>query len=433
MAIEKIRVSNFKSFKDLEIELGPFNVLIGANASGKSNFVQIFRFLRDITREGLYNAASLAEGKDYLRNISIGSSREISFELVSTPEGSFRFPIREGSENHILSAWVHKATYQFGIDFGENVEEITITRDNATLNCDFADIVGEKGKEKKRGGGTFTRSVINREIKDTVIIAGKTVIKDEVPTPFPFALQRLAPGTLLLEEKALLPPITALLFPEKEKANNFDAPLKSLRDLPIAIYDFDPKPAKTGMRSGRQELEEDASNLPIVLRKILENPEEKRAFINLMSDLLPFAKDLTVDRLFDQSLSFRLQETFSQAYLPASLLSDGTVNIVALIVALFFEEKPFVIIEEPERNIHPYLISRVVNMLKEASEKKQIIITTHSPEIVKYVGVEDLLLISRDKEGFSTITRPKDKKRVRAFLEHDLGVEQLYAQDLLGV
>jgi len=41
MAIKKLRISNFKSFGDLEIELGNFNVLIGANASGKSNFTVV--------------------------------------------------------------------------------------------------------------------------------------------------------------------------------------------------------------------------------------------------------------------------------------------------------------------------------------------------------------------------------------------------------
>jgi len=52
--------------------------------------------------------------------------------------------------------------------------------------------------------------------------------------------------------------------------------------------------------------------------------------------------------------------------LPAFLISDGTINIIALLVALYFEKKPLAIIEEPERNIHPYLISRVVDMMKDA-------------------------------------------------------------------
>jgi len=62
VAIRRLRVENFKSFKQLDLELGDFNVVIGANASGKSNLVQIFRFLRDIGQHGLENAVSLQGG-----------------------------------------------------------------------------------------------------------------------------------------------------------------------------------------------------------------------------------------------------------------------------------------------------------------------------------------------------------------------------------
>ena len=70
MAIKRIKVSNFKSFKELNLELGAFNVVIGANASGKSNFVQIFKFIRDIGNLGLDNAISL-QGSEYLTNIGL--------------------------------------------------------------------------------------------------------------------------------------------------------------------------------------------------------------------------------------------------------------------------------------------------------------------------------------------------------------------------
>src|SRR5215218_7903323 len=58
MAITKIKVSNFKSFDELEIDLRPLNVVVGGNASGKSNFLEIFRFLRAIWDHGLENAVS---------------------------------------------------------------------------------------------------------------------------------------------------------------------------------------------------------------------------------------------------------------------------------------------------------------------------------------------------------------------------------------
>jgi len=154
----------------------------------------------------------------------------------------------------------------------------------------------------------------------------------------------------------------------------------------------------------------------------------------LVKDLLPFISNLDVEKFADKSLLFKLQETyFKNQYLPASLISDGTINITALIVALYFEKKLLTIIEEPERNIHPYLISKVVAMMKDASQKKQIIVTTHNPEIVKYAGLDNLLFISRDEKGFSTVSRPKEKEEVKTFLQNEIGIEELYVQNLLGI
>jgi len=77
MTIKKIKVSNFKSFKNLEVDLDKLNVFIGANAAGKSGFVQIFDFLRNIYRHGLDNAVSMNGGVEYLRNINIGNSEPL--------------------------------------------------------------------------------------------------------------------------------------------------------------------------------------------------------------------------------------------------------------------------------------------------------------------------------------------------------------------
>ena len=130
---------------------------------------------------------------------------------------------------------------------------------------------------------------------------------------------------------------------------------------------------------------------------------------------------------------FKLRECyFRNEYLPASLISDGTINITALIIALYFERKPLVIIEEPERNIHPYLIAKLMEMIKDASRNKQIILTTHNPEIVKYTEIENLLLVSRDEYGFSRISRPIDREDVKTFLTNEVGIEELYVQNLLS-
>ena len=82
MPIQRIHVENFKSFSELDIELSQFHVLIGSNAAGKSNFISIFKFLRDITKHGIINAIAMQGGSEYLQNTNIGSSRDLVIRVV---------------------------------------------------------------------------------------------------------------------------------------------------------------------------------------------------------------------------------------------------------------------------------------------------------------------------------------------------------------
>jgi len=101
-------------------------------------------------------------------------------------------------------------------------------------------------------------------------------------------------------------------------------------------------------------------------------------------------------------------------------------------VALYFTSGYLNIFEEPERNIHPSLISKVLDMMTETSKNKQIIVTTHNPEFVKNTNLKNLLFISRDRNGYSTISRLDKKKEIKIFLENQIGIEELYIDNLLG-
>jgi hypothetical protein len=72
-------------------------------------------------------------------------------------------------------------------------------------------------------------------------------------------------------------------------------------------------------------------------------------------------------------------------------------------------------------------------MMKEVSDKRQLILTTHHPDIVKLADATNIWFSSRDREGFSTISRPLDQKETRIFLENELGIEDLFMHDLLGL
>jgi predicted ATPase len=420
MIVRKIAVSNFKSFKNLDIELGNLSVFIGANASGKSNFIEIFRFIRDIANHGLDNAVSMQGGIEYLRNTRIGADSDMSLKIISDQAARFVFG---KSRDGFVGIETREIIYEFDIGFKRR-RSFNIHKDRVTLKCEFFMLKDHDNTDKNRqpatplGDGEVIISNVDGKVN------AEFSLPDEIPSleySGPFFLSEmkaieLDPSTLLIE--------TPFFFPIPPFERFFDN---------LSIYDFDPKlPKKAVPITGKTELEEDGTNLAIVLKDIIGNSNRKRQFANLIKDLLPFIDDLKTEKFVDKSLLFKIREVYTpDLYLPASLLSDGTINITALIIALYFEKKKLTIIEEPERNIHPYLISKVITMMKEASKNKQIIVTTHNPEVVKYTDLENLLFVSRDSQGFSIVSKPVNQDDVRIFLQNDIGIEELYIQDLL--
>ncbi len=419
MAIKKIKISNFKSFNDMEVELGNFNVLVGANASGKSNFIQIFKFLRDIVNHGLENAISLQGNGKYLQNTTIESSKELSLKI--------EMELEEESYNQFIKIRTKQIEYELSIRFNKK-GGYKITRECSILRCDFIELEENNQskfflKDKKLiGSGEIIVNVLN-ETFDLEFELPKELKKEDVSNALFYQSDESPRQKTLLE----------------------DSPFQLFHYIPrrlseFLIYDFNSKTLKSPATIfGKKDFEEDGSNIALVLKNIIENKRLKRQFLNILQDLLPFVSNIKTSDLADNSLHFDLKETFSkEQFLPASFLSDGTVSATALVIALFFDERllrydPVIIFEEPEKHIHPSIISKMMQMFKEASEQKQIIFTTHNPEIVKHTNLENLLFISRDEEGFSTMTRPAEKDEVKTFLEHEIGIEDLFTQDLLGV
>jgi predicted ATPase len=416
MPIREISVSNFKSFRELRIEPDNFNIVIGSNASGKSNLIQIFKFLRDIAKYGLNNAISLQGGVEYLRNTNIGAEEPLTFRILYLLDEK-REDVIGLKETLPVTFEPYEVLYEFALTFAEQGEGYEITRDLLVITGTFA-LPGVSG-ENTRGMGSLSLSRSDDSISYQVTPPDEMNLRDEEIFPHYFQRHKLPPAWLIMNLTLPVPGIPPL-----------ERIFRGMK-----VFDFDPWLLKRAVPiMGKTELEKDGSNLAIVIKNILEDPAKKAEFLTLIHDMLPFVDEVEVEKFMDMSLFLKIKEVYSRnKYLPASVVSDGTINIMALIIALYFEKRPVTVIEEPERNIHPYLISRLVEMLKDASRTKQIIVTTHNPEMVKHVDLGDLLLISRDKDGFSRVVRPGTKKEIRAFLEHDIGIEELFIQNLLGM
>jgi predicted ATPase len=416
MTFKKMRVSNFKSIKDLEIRFGKFNVLVGANASGKSNFVSIFRFFRDIFDYDLENAISMQGGIEYFRNISLGKTKDTTLDVLL--EGQAMQPT--GPKNSLK---IKEINYSLTLNYSYGLKIYEVVK----LQCEYFEIVtqGKKEKELNVGSGEIQVFNQNRAVSYSVVPSeGQFLDKKGIESVlFPFSKKRRLPKNVLS--------ISAFWFLFRLFKEIFGE---------ISLYDFDAKlPKKATPMTGAIELEEDGNNLALVLRKVIRNKQSKEQFLNLIQEILPFVGAVKVSKFADKSFLFGLQESYhGNRFLPASLISDGTITITAIILALYFEgklsfvtkEEAITIIEEPERNIHPFLISRIVDMMKDVSEEKQIIITTHNPEIVKYTGIENLRFIFRDDKGFTGVSEPVDNEDVQRFLTQELGIDYIYKKDL---
>jgi predicted ATPase len=397
MKISRLKASNFKSFDAVDVELGDFNVFIGPNASGKSNLLSLLTFLRNLEREGLEDAVSMEAGEiELLRNIRIGEQR--------------------------------CTTVGFTVEFSDDVALNTVRPIQLRYEVSFEDMPPRIRREKAvtqlrcKDGSTPSHVAERDTEKHQLHFSTEPKEAAESSCLSSFNRQEANYG---IEEAATFLPNLSLRLP------NYIPPLNL--GTSVQVFDLEPvHPTRISSATGRSNLESDSENLALMLRRLLRQPEKRRRFLNLTGFLLPFISDVEVDFLTQESLLLKMQESYNEdTYLPSSLLSDGTMKVVALVVALFFDDRPVAAFEEPASGLHPKLVSRLVQMMKEASEEKQILMTTHNPEVIKHVDLDDVYLVSRDDDGFSQITKPADKKEVEIFLENDLGVGDLFVQNLL--
>lgn len=416
MFITELEVKNFKTFREEHIKLDNMNIIIGSNAAGKSNFISIFRFLDQIIECGIDNAISMSGGIEYVLNTTIGRKQPLflSFSL-DCRQNEWKLALAKKSECSIM---LKSVDYLFEIMPHKRGGGYKVVRDNLKLNY-FQEVDdttrNDYSVEYRRFNGKVSVVVENHtsfEDEDVKRVLNEGLDKKYVERFFSRADSR----------NELMLTFIYLFLP----------PLFRSKDL-VRIYDFDPRlMKKPSILTSITHLEEDGSNIANILQDLLKSSTARKRLENLLKDSLPFVESISTENRFDKSVSYKIKEKYSSKALYSHFLSDGTVNILALIVAMFFDNSTSVLIfEEPERNLHPQLMSRLIEMAYETSKEKQIIITTHTPEMLKYAKMESILLAQRCDEGYTCIKRPADSQMVQSFLENEVGIGDLFVQNLL--
>lgn len=118
-----------------------------------------------------------------------------------------------------------------------------------------------------------------------------------------------------------------------------------------------------------------------------------------MRRIKPNLQEIKVDYTDARLLGLFFREAGYERAWTAAEVSDGTIQALALLTAIFDPDSSFLVLEEPENSVHPWIIRNLVEACRSASERKQILLTTHSPILIDSVKPSEVLVIWRNGKG----------------------------------
>lgn len=178
-----------------------------------------------------------------------------------------------------------------------------------------------------------------------------------------------------------------------------------------------------------ESLDEDWSNFIPVLNEIQGVPALKRRLVEQLRDLYDELTDFYVQIAQDNMILWLYE---GDRKVPASRLSDGTVRYMCLLAILLNPNPPpLVCIEEPELGLHPDLVVRVADLLKEASTRMQLVVTTHSDMLLDALSDTPESIVVCSKENGETVMTRLDADELAPYLEEQT-LSSLWSSGQLG-
>ena len=350
--ITRVILKNYKSIAACDVRLGPLMFLVGPNGAGKSNFLDALRFVADALDSSLDHALRSRGGINDVRRRSRGHPNHFSIRLEFTlPEGAtgyyaFRIGSRPRGGYEVVT------------------EECKVQKKPFTIEEYF--------------------HVENGEVETSVKVA-PAASKDR----------------LYLVNASGLPEFRAV-YDAFSRMGFYNLNPDKIRELQ------DPDPGELLIRDG--------SNLASVLAQ-LSSPVKQR-IEEYLAKVVPGVRGVEVKEIRPkETLEFRQDvagDKHAWRFL-ANNMSDGTLRVLGILVALFQENQEtqnhvlLVGIEEPEIALHPAAAGVLLASLRQAANKTQVLITSHSPDLLddKDLKVESILAVEARKGN--TVIGPVDE------------------------
>ena len=378
--IDRVTIQGFRSIQDIrDLKLGQINALIGANGSGKSNFIRAFELLQAISCLSLQQHIVLAGGAERILHFGAKITKRIAIEI------SFSRPNHKG--------------------------------DNAV-----EPLIGRYKIELMSGEG------------DTLYVCSEQMFSsDQAEAGLPSEQQVYSENQVSRESRLFAMPADT----RPAAASWLQDYLNRWR-----FYHFcDTGPSsplrRTSQINDNRELHPDGSNLAAFLYLLGAKHESSYQLIRSAVHLVaPFFKDFALEpeKLNADTIRFWWKDERRKADLPDSALSDGSLRFIALATLLLQPKEflpPVVLLDEPELGLHPYAITVLVSLIKLAAVESQIIFATQSASLLDHQRPEDVLVAERMQGGTLMVRCEEDKERLLPWLE-DYSLGQLWDKNEIG-
>ena len=423
-----VEVRNFRSLRALQQPLGPFHVLVGPNASGKSTLLDVFRFLGDIVEKGIDKAIA-RRTPDFLDLTFDKAGGPIEFAVEAVIPDAIRAQLGEPAMDRI------RYEIQIGLteDTGEHAilhervvlyDQEMVSQQPAPSHLVFPTTQGGQPQIVQRAFKPAAhRSIIYRTP------AGQNAYNSE--TSPRRRGDKSSRGTTIL-----------FRYSTKQSALGYspigdeELPATSwLRNLlvagiqPLALDStFIRRASPPGLSN---HFRPDGSNLPWVIEELRKTPARFAKWVAHVRTALPDVADLdTIDRPEDRHRYLRVHYQ-GGLVVPSWLVSDGTLRLLALTLPAYLPDfSGLCLVEEPENGIHPAALETVFQSLSSVYGA-QVLLATHSPLILGLVPPRQVLCFAKTPAGVTDMVRGDEHPLLRDW-QGEVNFSQLYASGILN-
>lgn len=384
MLIKSIQLENILSFGPdaIPLEMKPLSVLIGPNGSGKSNLIEAIGLLHAAPRDLL---APINKGGGIEDWIWRGESKAAAAKIEVVVDN------RKGPQS-----------LRYRLGFGQRGQSIELKEEQIENEVP---VHGHKNPyiyfER-----TGQNSIINYR-SDTE----RKLRPEEIDSEQSILAQRKDPDN----------------YPELTYLGEVFGLIRLYREWTFGRHAPPRLPQKTDSKNNF--LDEDCENLGLVLNRLKREPKAKARILEALRKLYEGISD------FDVIIEGGTVQVFFQEghiTVPATRLSDGTLRYLCLLSILCHPNPPpLVCIEEPELGLHPDILPTLSDLLREASERCQIIVTTHSDVLVDALtDTPDSVVVCEKHRGQTTMRR-LDQNELSDWLK-DYSLGELWQKGELG-